>query len=100
MDYRETGWGAMGWIYLAQDKDHWQALVKTVIESSGSIKYLEILEQLSDWFLLKQGSASLEHIFGSDFFIPIITCFIPLHTTFYKKIIYILFFDGHFFKNI
>jgi hypothetical protein len=38
MDYREIGWGCMGWIHLAQDKDQWRALVKTVIESSGSIK--------------------------------------------------------------
>jgi hypothetical protein len=21
MDYRETGWGGMGWIHLAEDKD-------------------------------------------------------------------------------
>jgi hypothetical protein len=42
MDYREIGWGVMGWIYLAQDKDQWWFLVKTVIESSGSIKCWEI----------------------------------------------------------
>jgi hypothetical protein len=30
MDLRETGWGGMDWIYLAQDKDQRWALVKTV----------------------------------------------------------------------
>jgi hypothetical protein len=43
MDYRETGWGAVGWIYVGQDKDHWQVLVKAVIESSGSIKCWKFL---------------------------------------------------------
>jgi hypothetical protein len=31
MDLRETGWGGMNWIYLAQDKDQWKALVNTVM---------------------------------------------------------------------
>jgi hypothetical protein len=31
MDHRETGWGGMGWIGLAQDRDYWRALVKTLI---------------------------------------------------------------------
>jgi hypothetical protein len=31
MDLRETGWGGMGWIDLAQDKDPWQALANTVM---------------------------------------------------------------------
>jgi hypothetical protein len=31
MDPREIGWGDMGWIYLAQDRDQWRALVNTVI---------------------------------------------------------------------
>jgi hypothetical protein len=29
MDLTETGWGGMDWIYLAQDRDQWQALVNT-----------------------------------------------------------------------
>jgi hypothetical protein len=29
MAVREIGWGGMDWIKLAQDGDHWQALVKT-----------------------------------------------------------------------
>jgi hypothetical protein len=29
IDLRETGWGCMYWIDLAQDKDQWRALVNT-----------------------------------------------------------------------
>jgi hypothetical protein len=25
------GWGGMGWIHLAQDRDQWKALVNTVM---------------------------------------------------------------------
>jgi hypothetical protein len=28
---REIGWGGMDWIYLAQDRDQWRALVNTVM---------------------------------------------------------------------
>jgi hypothetical protein len=28
---REIGWGGMGWIDPAQDRDHWSALVNTVV---------------------------------------------------------------------
>jgi hypothetical protein len=31
MDLREIGWGGMDWIYLAQDRDQWRALVNTLI---------------------------------------------------------------------
>jgi hypothetical protein len=31
MDLRETGWGGMDWIDLAQDRDRWRALVNTVM---------------------------------------------------------------------
>jgi hypothetical protein len=31
MDLREIGWGDMEWIYLAQDRDQWRALVNTVM---------------------------------------------------------------------
>jgi hypothetical protein len=31
MDLREIGWGGMNWIYLAQDRDQWRALVNTVM---------------------------------------------------------------------
>jgi hypothetical protein len=31
IDLRETGWGSMDWIDLAQDKDQWRALVSTVM---------------------------------------------------------------------
>jgi hypothetical protein len=31
MDLRERGWGGMGWIDLAQDREQLRALVKTVM---------------------------------------------------------------------
>jgi hypothetical protein len=31
MDLREIGWGGMDWLDLAQDRDHWRALVNTVM---------------------------------------------------------------------
>jgi hypothetical protein len=31
MDLREIGWDVMDWIDLAQDMDHWKALVNTVM---------------------------------------------------------------------
>jgi hypothetical protein len=31
VDFREIGWGSMEWIYLAQDRDQWRALVNTGI---------------------------------------------------------------------
>jgi hypothetical protein len=31
MDFRETGWGGMDWIELAQDSDQWTVLINTVM---------------------------------------------------------------------
>jgi hypothetical protein len=31
MDLREIGWDGMDWIGMAQDRDQWRTLVKTVI---------------------------------------------------------------------
>jgi hypothetical protein len=31
VDLREIGWGGMGWVDLAQDRDQWRALVNTVM---------------------------------------------------------------------
>jgi hypothetical protein len=31
-DLRETSWGGVDWIQLAQDRDQWQALVNTVMK--------------------------------------------------------------------
>jgi hypothetical protein len=44
MDIREIGWVGMDWLDLAQDRDRCWALVNTVNEPSGSIKFWEILE--------------------------------------------------------
>jgi hypothetical protein len=43
----------MNWIHLGQDKDQWRALVNTV----SFIKRWEILEQISDRWLLKEDSS-------------------------------------------
>jgi hypothetical protein len=32
IDLRETEWGGMDWIDLAQDRDQWRALVNTVMK--------------------------------------------------------------------
>jgi hypothetical protein len=31
MDFREIGWSGMDWFDLAQDSDHWRAVVNTVM---------------------------------------------------------------------
>jgi hypothetical protein len=31
MNLREIGWDGMVWIYLAQDREQWRALVNTVM---------------------------------------------------------------------
>jgi hypothetical protein len=31
MDLKEINWGAVKWIHLAQDRDHWRALVNAVM---------------------------------------------------------------------
>jgi hypothetical protein len=31
MDSRETGWEFVNWIHVAQNRDHWRALVNTVM---------------------------------------------------------------------
>jgi len=30
LDLRETGWGVVDWIHLAQDRDRWRAIVNKV----------------------------------------------------------------------
>jgi hypothetical protein len=31
MDLRDIGWGSVGWIQLARDRDRWRSLVNTVM---------------------------------------------------------------------
>jgi hypothetical protein len=38
MDLRAIGWDGMDWIYLAQNRDQWKALVNAVMNFQGSIK--------------------------------------------------------------
>jgi hypothetical protein len=44
MDFGEIGWDRMDWIDLAQNRDQWRALVKTMINLLGFIKCREVLE--------------------------------------------------------
>jgi hypothetical protein len=44
----EIRWDGMEWVYLAQDRYQWRALVKTAMNNSGPTKCWEILEWLSD----------------------------------------------------
>jgi hypothetical protein len=34
MDLREIGWGCVEWIHLAEDRDHWRAVVNAVMNLS------------------------------------------------------------------
>jgi hypothetical protein len=34
---REIGWDGMDWIYLAEDREHWQVLVDTVINLCANL---------------------------------------------------------------
>jgi hypothetical protein len=44
VDFRELGWGGMGWINLTQDRDQWRALLNTVMRTFGFHKIHELLE--------------------------------------------------------
>jgi hypothetical protein len=35
MDPREIGWGGVEWIHLAQNRDHWRAVVNAVMNPRG-----------------------------------------------------------------
>jgi hypothetical protein len=42
MDLRKIGWEGVDWIDLAQDKGQWRALVNTVMNLRGLLKWLGI----------------------------------------------------------
>jgi hypothetical protein len=53
MNLRDIGWDDMDWLYLAQDRDQWRALVNIILyfsscergnEPSDSVKRWEFLE--------------------------------------------------------
>jgi hypothetical protein len=54
---REIGWDVMEWIDLAQDRDHWRALVNTVMNLRFPLKCWQVPEWLHNWQLLRKGSA-------------------------------------------
>jgi hypothetical protein len=57
MNLRETEWGGMDWINLAQNRDQLQGVLNMVVNISDSIKSLEIFEYLSNCWLFKKDSA-------------------------------------------
>jgi hypothetical protein len=57
MGLRKIGWGSVDWIHLAQGWRPMEGSCEHGNEPSGFIKYWEILEQFSDWWLLKKASA-------------------------------------------
>jgi hypothetical protein len=40
----EVGWGDVDWIGLAKDRNRWRAVVNSLIEHSGSMKYWDTIE--------------------------------------------------------
>jgi hypothetical protein len=52
MDLLETGWGGVGWIGLAQDRDV-ESSCECGYEPSGSIKCWETIECLHNWWPLE-----------------------------------------------
>jgi hypothetical protein len=54
VDLREIGWD---WIYVAEDRGQWRAVVNTVMNLRVPKKCWEVLEWLHSWWSLKNGSA-------------------------------------------
>jgi hypothetical protein len=57
MDLREIEWDGVGLVDVAWDRDQLKALVNTVMNFPGSIRFWEVLEWLHNWWLLKKCSA-------------------------------------------
>jgi len=66
IDRREIGWKGMDWTYLAQDRHNLAGCYEHCIDTMGSTKLRELLEQLRNCFLLKKnfGRWSLLTSFG------------------------------------
>jgi hypothetical protein len=43
MDLGKIGWGGMNWIDLAQDRDHWKAIVNVLMNLRISYNFVKFL---------------------------------------------------------
>jgi hypothetical protein len=57
IEFRETEWGGVDWVDLAQDRDQWRALVNKVMNLQVPSNCWEFSEWLQNWQLLRKGSA-------------------------------------------
>jgi hypothetical protein len=53
MDLGEVGWGDVGWIGLAQDRNRWKDLVNSVLNLRVSVKCWETIEWPNNWWPLE-----------------------------------------------
>jgi hypothetical protein len=60
MDLREMVFGYVDWIYLAQDRDRWRALVNTIMNLRDPQNAGEFLDQLSVLLASQEGLCSME----------------------------------------
>jgi hypothetical protein len=55
MDLLKIGWGGVGWVGVAQDRDQWEGSCELGNGPSGYIKFWEVVEYLHNWLPLEQG---------------------------------------------
>jgi hypothetical protein len=70
MDLRETGWGSMDCIYLAQDRNRWKALLNTVMNLRFPYNIGKFLSEglssmaLEQWIIVSFSAASVKVVYN------------------------------------